>query len=177
MSPRFLHLTVPVTSGSWKCSHCLIFSHAANVDVIWKLEFSLAIKLTLRKVETVFIDCNYGLTCGGKCPWEFSPQFIHRASLLWWNIYYVILDNYCLFLSVFLLRSWFRGEACSRHAVCNRKTTGWHTSSHNCTHTHIQTALINHFPVRCSHSWLKQWWLFRMFIWSLWVTWKWNAYV
>lgn len=95
MSPRFLHLTV--TSGSWKCSDCLIFSHAANVDLIWKLEFSLAIKLTLRKVETVFKDCNYGLTRGEKCPWEFSPQFIHRAPLLWWNIYYVILDNYCLF--------------------------------------------------------------------------------
>lgn len=63
---------------------------------------TLAIKLTLRKVETVFTDCNYGLTCGEKCPWEFSPQFIHKASLLWWNIYYVILDNYCLFVFVFL---------------------------------------------------------------------------
>lgn len=96
------------------------------------------------------------------CTWH-SASLSFLLNITFKNLL-LIFDNYSFFLC--LLRSWFRGEACSRHAVYNRQTTGWYAHLRPQLHTQIHT--YNHLHqsplVWCSHSWHDCWCIFHIFI-------------
>lgn len=104
MSPGFYDSNMwELKTFSLSLNRCA-FDSAANVHLFKKLElwiflnffYHFNLKMPVRHIKK-YKNWFHRLQlwpdmCG------ISPQFIHRASLLYGNIYYVIPDNYSLFL-------------------------------------------------------------------------------